>query len=220
MPHQTFVQFFARDSLHPLQLMRPRLPAGRLPSVVAALQIVLTGGARAGRAGGNNDGGGCAKDPYMNAWIYYPGNPKGKRFVVDPVYGQSMPRLYHSVALVIPSGDLVSSGGDQGVAKGPITCDAPSLYGYKVDAFTFPANEAATKRGARGFITNAPAKVCIPKVKDRNTCTCSIAMCCEVHTQSCHPQGVSSLSDFRRNPMNVEFTSRDPAQWIQHPKPL
>jgi hypothetical protein len=125
---------------------------------VSGLQLLLTGGAKAGRAGGSNDGGGCAKDPYMNAWTYYPGNPAGKRFVVDPVNGQSVPRLYHSVALVLPSGELVSTGGDQGVANGP-TCDAPMMYGYKVDAFTFPANVNAMQRGARGVITRAPAKV-------------------------------------------------------------
>ena len=94
----------------------------------------------------------------MNAWTYYPGNAPGKRFVVDPVNGQSVPRLYHSVALVLPSGQLVSTGGDQGPAKGP-TCDAPRMYGYQVDAFMFPATTAAIQKGTRGIITKAPAQV-------------------------------------------------------------
>ena len=50
----------------------------------------------------------------MNAWAYYPGSPVGKRFVVDPDMGQPIFRLYHSVAMMMPSGQLVVAGDQQG----------------------------------------------------------------------------------------------------------
>jgi hypothetical protein len=122
------------------------------------LQIVFTAGARAGHAGGGINGKGCAKDPYKNAWIYYPTRPSGKRFLVDRVKGQSVPGLYHSVALVLPSGELMVAGGEVGEAKGP-GCNGPRFYGYQAESYTYPATYKAIRHGTQSVITQAPAKV-------------------------------------------------------------
>ncbi|GAB7357642.1 hypothetical protein MBLNU459_g0139t1 [Dothideomycetes sp. NU459] len=66
-------------------------------------QVLLLNGAHKGSGGGY-----MADDPVTNALLYNPAAGKGSRFTSLP--GSDIPRLYHSVAVLLPSGEVIVAG--------------------------------------------------------------------------------------------------------------
>jgi len=70
--------------------------------------ILLINGGRTGSGGGFQ-----ADDPVYAPLIYNPSAAKGSRFTSQPV--TSIPRLYHSVATLLPSGEVLVAGSNPAV---------------------------------------------------------------------------------------------------------
>ncbi|THZ15339.1 galactose oxidase [Aureobasidium pullulans] len=89
--------------------------------------------------GGNEgaQGFGLARDPTFEALIYDPAKPLGQRFTTGA--SSTIPRLYHSVALLLLDGTLMIAGSnpvEQPVLK-PTTTD-PYVTEFRVEIYTPP----------------------------------------------------------------------------------
>jgi hypothetical protein len=62
--------------------------------------------------GGGPNGGGQARDPVYQAWLYRPSAPAGTRFKV--MAASPFKRLYHSVAMLLPDASVLVTGSEQG----------------------------------------------------------------------------------------------------------
>ncbi|KAI4722115.1 galactose oxidase [Aureobasidium sp. EXF-10727] len=99
--------------------------------------------------GGNEgaQGFGLARDPTFEALIYDPAKPLGQRFTTGA--SSTIPRLYHSVALLLLDGTLMVAGSnpvEQPILK-PTTQD-PYVTEFRVEIYTPPylAGDNANKR--------------------------------------------------------------------------
>ena len=70
--------------------------------------VLILNGARTGCGGGF-----MADDPVLTPVIYCPSAPAGQRFTTQP--GTTIPRLYHSVATLLPSGEVLVAGSNPAV---------------------------------------------------------------------------------------------------------
>ncbi|KAF8893528.1 copper radical oxidase [Infundibulicybe gibba] len=93
------------------------LPEGRSMANLIFLpdgKILCLNGARMGTAGyGNNSwaiGQSYADDPVLTPAIYTPGAPQGQRWSRDGLSPSTIPRLYHSSAVLLPDGSVFVSG--------------------------------------------------------------------------------------------------------------
>ncbi|KAG9550743.1 hypothetical protein KCU71_g12611, partial [Aureobasidium melanogenum] len=75
--------------------------------------IVMMNGAHKGCAGGYQ-----AENPAMQALIYDPYKPKGQRFTKSAT--SEIPRMYHSVAILLPTGEVLVAGSNPDVFYNPI----------------------------------------------------------------------------------------------------
>jgi hypothetical protein len=66
--------------------------------------------------GGTIDGGSSAKESAFTAMLYDPDAPAGQR--MTPLATSRISRHYHSVALLLPSGDVWVAGSEQGARAG------------------------------------------------------------------------------------------------------
>lgn len=135
------------------------------------LTVLLINGARTGCGGGF-----MADDPVFEPLIYNHSAPLGKRFTAMPA--TTIPRLYHSTAVLLPSGEVLVSGSNPAVgysASGTVGPGWPSFGNnghtcalkqqqrnsssypteYRVEVFSPPYMDA----GARPVITSSPHDV-------------------------------------------------------------
>ncbi|RKO85917.1 hypothetical protein BDK51DRAFT_7000, partial [Blyttiomyces helicus] len=99
--------------------------------------VFIVNGARAGSGGGN-----MAEDPAFTPLLYKPDAPVGERFTIMPA--STIPRLYHSVAALLPTGEVriagpnpsVSYSVDGHVHNGRLTSSYPTEY--RVEIFSPP----------------------------------------------------------------------------------
>lgn len=92
-----------------------RMPSKRVMPYMAALPdgtYLITGGAHQGNAGF-----GLATDPNLNAVLYDPSKPLGKRMTV--MSNTTIARLYHSQAVLMDDGSVLISGSDPEDNKNP-----------------------------------------------------------------------------------------------------
>ncbi|THW21678.1 hypothetical protein D6C98_07109 [Aureobasidium pullulans] len=75
--------------------------------------IVMMNGAHRGSAGGYQ-----AEDPALQALIYDPNAPKGQRFTKSAT--SEIPRMYHSVAILLPTGEVLVAGSNPDVFYNPV----------------------------------------------------------------------------------------------------
>lgn len=135
--------------------------------------VLMLNGAHAGSAGGY-----MARDPVNQAIIYNPAAPAGQRFTKQGT--TTIPRLYHSVAILLPSGEVLVAGSNPDVFYAPKgnpsinkiypefnnngkvsflhqqqekTVDHPTEY--RVEIFSPPYMDSPS----RPAITNLPAKI-------------------------------------------------------------
>ena len=74
--------------------------------------VLIINGARTGSGGGF-----MADDPVYEPVIYNPSASAGSRFQTMPA--TTIPRLYHSAAVLLPSGEVLISGSNPAVAYSP-----------------------------------------------------------------------------------------------------
>ena len=87
----------------------------------------MLNGARVGSGGGF-----MADDPVLQPVIYNPSASAGSRFETMPA--TTIPRLYHSAAVLLPSGEVLVSGSNPAVgysAKGGVPAGYLKLSGDK-----------------------------------------------------------------------------------------
>ena len=75
--------------------------------------IVMMNGAHRGSAGGYQ-----AEEPALQALIYDGNKPAGQRFTKSATTG--IPRMYHSVAILLPTGEVLVAGSNPDVFYNPI----------------------------------------------------------------------------------------------------
>jgi hypothetical protein len=113
-----------------------RMPSERIMPCIAPLPdgtYLIVNGARTGQAGFRN-----SEDPNLNAVLYDPGKPAGKRFTV--LANTTIARLYHSEAITLLDGRVLISGSDPEDSKFP--------QEYRVEIFSPPyltAHPASTR---------------------------------------------------------------------------
>ena len=78
-------------------------------------KLLIVNGAKKGKAGGGAGGGGIARDAALEAWVYDRAQPAGSRFKVMAASG--IHRYYHSLALLLPDGDVLVMGSEQGEGR-------------------------------------------------------------------------------------------------------
>lgn len=76
-------------------------------------EVFIVNGARHGSGGGH-----MAEVPALEPIIYDPKKPRGRRFRTD-LPGSPIPRMYHSVACLVPSGEVMVAGSNPGVFYAP-----------------------------------------------------------------------------------------------------
>uniref|UniRef100_A0A0D6R2K5 Galactose oxidase-like Early set domain-containing protein n=1 Tax=Araucaria cunninghamii TaxID=56994 RepID=A0A0D6R2K5_ARACU len=79
----------------------PRLMGDML--ILPTAEILIINGGRAGSAGYQD-----AREPVLNPWLYRAQEPLGNRFSV--LGATTIPRLYHSTAIVLPDGRVLVAG--------------------------------------------------------------------------------------------------------------
>ncbi|KAI9760736.1 MAG: hypothetical protein M4579_001474 [Chaenotheca gracillima] len=84
--------------------------------------VLLINGARTGCGGGFQ-----ADDPVYNPLIYNASQPSGSRFA--SLDAGTIPRMYHSVAILLPSGEVLLAGSNPTVSYGP-TGNVPAGWPY------------------------------------------------------------------------------------------
>jgi hypothetical protein len=77
--------------------------------------------------GASNGVFGTARNPVLQAWIYDPDAPFGKRFKV--LASSNIARRYHSTALLLPDGSVFIGGSELGDC--PAGCGAKQTYNYE-----------------------------------------------------------------------------------------
>ncbi|RKO85116.1 glyoxal oxidase N-terminus-domain-containing protein, partial [Blyttiomyces helicus] len=103
--------------------------------------VFITNGARKGSGGGF-----MADDPAFTPLIYNPDAPAGSRFTIMPA--STIPRLYHSVAVLLPTGEIMVAGSNP--AQQRLTSSYPTEY--RVEIFSPPYMSASS----RPVITESP----------------------------------------------------------------
>ncbi len=90
-----------------------------------------------GKAGGGLVGYGGARDGTLNAVLYDPFAPEGQRFTC--LGASTIERYYHNAALLLPSGDVLVGGGEQG-PPATFWCDPPGQYlpEFRAERFKLP----------------------------------------------------------------------------------
>lgn len=125
------------------------MPEGRLMADNVLLPdgtVLYTNGAGWGQAGGNSGQAQYAGSPVFNSYIFDPTKPSGSRFT--KVASATVPRLYHSGALLLTDGRVMTSGsemqnyGDYAANRadcfpiGKAACTSP--FEYRLEAFSPP----------------------------------------------------------------------------------
>lgn len=106
-------------------------------------KVLLLNGARIGAGGGQN-----ADDPVLEPVMYTPWLNKGERFARLNAK-TSIPRMYHSVATLLPSGEVLIAGGNSPVGFDPVgknwwpgapiyTCDGKSYMNLQQKTGLYP----------------------------------------------------------------------------------
>lgn len=130
------------------------LPEGRVMGsaiILPDLTILVINGARYGTAGygdrGNatwmTAGASFAESPTLTPLIYNPKRPKGKRWSSDGLSASTIPRLYHSTAILLSDGSIFVSGSNPNADVVPLE----DRYGteYRVERF-YPPYFSASRR--------------------------------------------------------------------------
>ncbi|KAI9602694.1 hypothetical protein H4Q26_001990 [Puccinia striiformis f. sp. tritici PST-130] len=77
-------------------------------------KVLIVNGAKTGVAGYGNlvdrVGGSNADNPNFTPVLYDPDAPAGHRFTTEGMPTSTIPRLYHSVAALVPSGKIIIAG--------------------------------------------------------------------------------------------------------------
>ncbi|RKO92801.1 glyoxal oxidase N-terminus-domain-containing protein, partial [Blyttiomyces helicus] len=103
--------------------------------------VFIVNGARAGSGGGL-----MADVPAFTPLLYKPEAPIGQRFTIMPA--STIPRLYHSVATLLPTGEVLIAGSNPSQQK--LTSSYPTEY--RVEIFSPPYMSAPN----RPVITSSP----------------------------------------------------------------
>jgi hypothetical protein len=130
------------------------LPEGRIMGstlILPDLTILVINGARYGTAGygerGNASwmtaGASYAESPTLTPVIYDPKRPKGKRWSSDGLSASTIPRMYHSTAILLSDGSIFVSGSNPNADVYPLE----DRYGteYRVERF-YPPYFSASRR--------------------------------------------------------------------------
>lgn len=115
--------------------------------------VVWVNGAQEGA-----QGFGVARDPALEVLLYDPNQPKGKRFTTGPK--STIPRLYHSVALLLLDGTLLISGSNP--VEQPIlkpTAKDPFVTEFRNEIYTPPYLQGNPTRPSNVQISNKSPKV-------------------------------------------------------------
>lgn len=130
------------------------LPEGRVMAnaiILPDLTILVINGARYGTAGyGNRSevwwmtaGASYAEGPTLTPVIYDPRRPKGKRWSSEGLAASTIPRMYHSTAILLSDGSVFVSGSNPNADVVPLK----DRYGteYRVERF-YPPYLNGTRR--------------------------------------------------------------------------
>jgi hypothetical protein len=130
------------------------LPEGRIMGstiILPDLTILVINGARYGTAGYGERGetpwmtagASYAESPTLTPVIYDPNRPKGKRWSSDGLSASTIPRLYHSTAILLSDGSVFVSGSNPNADVIPLE----NRYGteYRVEKF-YPPYFSASRR--------------------------------------------------------------------------
>ncbi|KAK4451120.1 copper radical oxidase [Podospora aff. communis PSN243] len=136
------------------------LPEGRIMGstiILPDLTILVINGARMGTAGygprGSTSwmtaGSSYADDPTLTPVIYDPKRPKGKRWSSEGLSASTIPRMYHSTAILLHDGSIFVSGSNPNADVVPID----NKYGteYRVERFYPPYFKASRRPQPKGL---------------------------------------------------------------------
>lgn len=115
--------------------------------------VVWVNGAQQGA-----QGFGVARDPALEVLLYDPNQPKGKRFTTGPK--STIPRLYHSVALLLLDGTLLISGSNP--VEMPVLTPStqnPFVTEFRNEIYTPPYLQGNPTRPTNVQISNKSPKV-------------------------------------------------------------
>ncbi len=115
-----------------------------------------------GKAGGGLLGFGQARGPTLNAVLYDPFAPEGQRFTC--LGASTIQRYYHNSAILLPSGDVLVAGGEQGPPEN-YWCDPPAPYSpeFRAERFRLPYAYASSRPVVSG-VRDAAASATAPPV--------------------------------------------------------
>jgi hypothetical protein len=136
------------------------LPEGRIMGstiILPDLTILVINGARMGTAGYGvrgevpwmTAGSSYADDPTLTPVIYDPKRPKGKRWSSGGLSASTIPRMYHSTAILLHDGSIFVSGSNPNADAVPIA----NKYGteYRVERFYPPYFKASSRPQPKGL---------------------------------------------------------------------
>jgi hypothetical protein len=136
------------------------LPEGRVMGsaiILPDLTILVINGARYGTAGYGNRGeatwmtagASYAESPILTPVIYDPNRPKGKRWSSDGLSPSTIPRLYHSTAILLSDGSVFVTGSNPNADVIPLE----NKYGteYRVEKFYPPYFNASRRPQPTGL---------------------------------------------------------------------
>lgn len=136
------------------------LPEGRVMGsalILPDLTILVINGARYGTAGygvrGNASwmtaGASYAESPTLTPIIYDPKRPKGKRWSSDGLSASTIPRMYHSTAILLSDGSIFVSGSNPNADVIPLE----DRYGteYRIEKFYPPYFKASRRPQPKGL---------------------------------------------------------------------
>ncbi|KAK5654267.1 hypothetical protein OQA88_7443 [Cercophora sp. LCS_1] len=139
------------------------LPEGRVMGstiILPDLTILVINGARYGTAGygerGNatwmTAGASYAESPTLTPIIYDPKRPKGKRWHSEGLSASTIPRMYHSTAILLNDGSIFVSGSNPNADVVPLE----DRYGteYRVERFYPPYFTGARRPQPKGLPDN------------------------------------------------------------------
>eukprot|EP00775_Hariotina_reticulata_P010774 gene10774-10930_t len=99
-------------------------------------KVFITNGQRFGIAAGGEGGGGQSRGSVMEAWLYDPNAPVGQRFTV--LAATTVQRHYHSVAFLLPDGDIFVAGSEQTDCTSGCINQAPPIVQRTPERYRMP----------------------------------------------------------------------------------